>query len=146
MELESALQISASGLKANRTWIEVTASNLANVNTTNTANGLPYQRKTVIYKATPADGFQGLLASAMGGDADKVSVKDVVPDGSDFKEVYDPGNPAADQNGIVKMPNINSVQEMANLVDASRSYEANLAALETAKNLAIKSISIGAGT
>ncbi|MDR3566526.1 MAG: flagellar basal body rod protein FlgC [Syntrophobacteraceae bacterium] len=145
MDLESALQISASGLKANRAWIEVTASNLANVNTTKTANGLPYQRKTVIYQASPADGFQGVLASAMGGDADKVKVVDVVPDGSDFKQVYDPGNPDADQNGIVQKPNINPVQEMANLVDASRSYEANLAALETAKNLAIKSISIGAG-
>ncbi len=146
MDLESAIQISASGLKANRTWIDVTASNLANVNTTKTDDGTPYQRKTVVYQATPANGFQGMLASAMGGDADKVNVLDIVPDGSDYKKVYDPGNPDADQNGIVLKPNINPTEEMANLVDASRSYEANLAALETAKNLALKSINIGAQT
>ena len=144
MSLESAIQISASGLTANRAWIDVTASNLANANTTKTAEGTPYQRKVVIYRATPADGFQGQLASAMGGDADKVKVLDIVPDGSDFKQEYDPGHPDADQNGIVLKPNISQINEMANLVDASRSYEANLAALETAKNLAVKSIGIGA--
>lgn len=144
MNLESAMQISASGLTADRTWIDVTASNLANVNTTKTADGMPYRRKTVIYEATPANGFKGELASAMGGEVDKVQVDDIVPDGSDFKQVYDPGNPDADKNGVVLKPNINPVEEVANLLDASRSYEANLAALETAKNLAIKSIGIGA--
>jgi flagellar basal-body rod protein FlgC len=144
MNLESAIQISASGLSAERTRIDVTASNLANINTTKMADGLPYRRKTLIYQAVPVDGFQGQLASAMGRDADKVNVVDIIPDGSDFKQVYDPGNPDADQNGMVLMPNINPIEEMANLEDASRSYEANLAALETAKNLAIKSISIGA--
>lgn len=144
MNLESAMQISASGLTADRTWIDVTASNLANVNTTRTADGQPYRRKTVIYEATPENGFQGELASAMGGDVDKVEVDDIVPDGSDFKKVYDPGNPDADNNGVVLKPNVDPVEEMANLMDASRSYEANLAALETAKNLAVKSISIGA--
>lgn len=144
MNLESAIQISASGLSAERTRIDVTASNLANINTTKMADGLPYRRKTLIYQAVPVDGFQGQLASAMGRDADKVNVVDIIPDGSNFKQVYDPGNPDADQNGMVLMPNINPIEEMANLEDASRSYEANLAALETAKNLAIKSISIGA--
>jgi flagellar basal-body rod protein FlgC len=144
MNLESAIQISASGLSAERTRIDVTASNLANINTTKMADGLPYRRKTLIYQAVPVDGFQGQLASAMGRDADKVNVVDIIPDGSDFKQLYDPGNPDADQNGMVLMPNINPIEEMANLEDASRSYEANLAALETAKNLAIKSISIGA--
>ncbi|MDR3554740.1 MAG: flagellar basal body rod protein FlgC [Syntrophobacteraceae bacterium] len=144
MNLESAIQISASGLSAERTRIDVTASNLANINTTKMADGLPYRRKTLVYQAVPVDGFQGQLASAMGRDADKVNVVDIIPDGSDFKQIYDPGNPDADQNGMVLMPNINQIEEMANLEDASRSYEANLAALETAKNLAIKSISIGA--
>lgn len=144
MNLESAMQISASGLSSDRTWIDVTASNLANVNTTQTADGLPYQRKSVIFEATPAEGFKGMLASAMGGDADKVQVNDIVSDGANFKKVYDPGNPEADTNGYVLKPNINPIEEMANLVDASRSYEANLAALQTAKNLALKSLSIGA--
>ncbi len=144
MNLESAMQISASGLSAERTRIDVTASNLANANTTKTADGMPYRRKTLIYQATPVDGFQGQLASAMGEDADTVKVVDIVADGSNFKKVYDPGNPDADQNGMVLKPNVDPIVEMANLEDASRSYEANLAALETAKNLALKSISIGA--
>ncbi len=144
MNLESAMQISASGLSSDRTWIDVTASNLANINTTKTADGLPYQRKSVIFEAKPADGFQGALDSAMGRDADKVEVNDIVSDGNNFKKVYDPGNPEADTNGYVLKPNINPIEEMANLVDASRSYEANLAALQTAKNLALKSLSIGA--
>jgi flagellar basal-body rod protein FlgC len=142
MNLESAIEISASGLSAERTRLDVTASNLANVNTTKMADGLPYRRKTLIYEATPVGGFQGQLASAMGQDADKVNVVDIVSDGSDFKKVYDPGNPEADKNGMVLKPNIDQVNEMANLEDASRSYEANLAALQTAKNLALKSIQI----
>ncbi len=142
MNLESAIEISASGLSAERTRLDVTASNLANVNTTKMADGLPYRRKTLIFQATPVDGFQGQLASAMGEDTDKVNVVDIVPDGSNFKKVYDPGNPDADNNGMVLEPNIDPINEMANLEDASRSYEANLAALQTAKNLALKSIQI----
>jgi flagellar basal-body rod protein FlgC len=144
MDLESAIQISASGLKANRTWINVLSSNLANVNTTKTAEGVPYTRKTVIYEATPSEGFAGELSAAMGGGADKVEVSDIVSDKRDFRQVYDPGHPDADAKGIVLMPNINPVEEMANLINASRSYEANLAALQNARQLALKAMDIGA--
>jgi len=144
MDLDSAMRISASGLTANRAWINVLSSNLANVNTTRTADGTPYTRKTIIYEATPSESFSGALTAAMDEGGDKVEVADIVPDQRDFKQVYDPGNPEADDKGIVLMPNINPVEEMANLVNASRSYEANLAALQTAKQLAIKSIDIGA--
>jgi flagellar basal-body rod protein FlgC len=144
MDLESAIQISASGLKANRTWINVLSANLANVNTTKTADGVPYTRKTVIYETVPAGGFEGELNAAMGEGVDQVRVSDIVSDMRDFKQVYDPGHPDADANGMVLMPNINPVEEMANMVNASRSYEANLAALQTAKQLALKSIDIGA--
>ncbi len=144
MDLESAIQISASGLKANRTWINVLSSNLANMNTSKTADGVPYTRKTVIYESVPSEGFAGELSSAMGGGAEKVQVTDIVSDQRDFKQVYDPGNPDADAKGIVLMPNINPVEEMANLITASRSYEANLAALQTSRQLALKSMEIGA--
>ncbi len=144
MDFDSAMRISASGLTANRTWITVLSSNLANINTSKTSDGTPYARKTVIYETVPAEGFEDQLNSAMGEDVDKVQVSDVIPDGRDFKQVYDPGNPNADSNGIVLMPNINPVEEMANLVNASRSYEANLAALQTAKQLSLKAIEIGA--
>jgi flagellar basal-body rod protein FlgC len=145
MDLESAIQISASGLKANRTWINVLSANLANVHTTKTPEGVPYSRKTVVFEATPSsEGFEGELSAAMQEGTDKVKVSDVIADGRELKQVYDPGNPDADAKGIVLMPNINPVEEMANLVTASRSYEANLAALQTAKQLALKSLEIGA--
>ena len=144
MDLDSAIQISASGLTANRTWINVLASNMANINTTKTEDGVPYTRKTVIYEAAPADGFSGELETAMGEEVEKVEVTDIVPDKRDFKQVYDPSHPDADEKGMVLMPNINPVEEMANLVNASRSYEANLAALQTSRQLALKSMEIGA--
>lgn len=144
MDLESAIQISASGLKANRTWINVISANLANVNTTRTAEGVPYARKTVVYETAPAEGFAGELSAAMGEEVEKVQVADIVTDKRDFKQVYDPGNPDADAKGIVLMPNINPVEEMANLMNASRAYEANLAALQTTRQLAMKSMDIGA--
>ncbi len=143
MDLDSAIQISSSGLKANRTWINVLSANLANINTTKTESGGPYARKTVVYEATPSGGFAGELTAAMGEGAEKVEVADIVPDKREFRQVYDPSHPDADANGMVLMPNINPVEEMANLVNASRSYEANLAALQTAKQLAMKSIDIG---
>ena len=143
MDFDSSMKISASGLSANRAWINVLSSNLANINTTRTADGKPYQRRTVIYESTPADEFGSQLDLAMQDNLQKVSVTDIVSDGRDFKEVYDPSHPDANENGIVLMPNINSVEEMANLVNASRSYEANLAALNMAKQLALKAIEIG---
>jgi flagellar basal-body rod protein FlgC len=143
MDFDSSMKISASGLSANRAWINVLSANLANINTTRTADGKPYQRRTVIYESTPAESFGSQLDLAMGDNLQKVSVTDIVSDGRDFREVYDPGHPDANENGIVLMPNINSVEEMANLVNASRSYEANLAALNMAKQLALKAIEIG---
>ena len=144
MDLESAIQISASGLTANRTWIGVISANLANMNTTKTSEGTPYTRKTVIYEAVPEEGFTAELTNAMSEATDKVKVTDIVSDMRDFKQVYEPGHPDANSKGIVLMPNINPVEEMANLLNASRSYEANLAALQTARQLALKSMDIGA--
>jgi flagellar basal-body rod protein FlgC len=143
MDFDSSMKISASGLSANRAWINVLSANLANINTTRTADGKPYQRRTVIYESTPAENFGSQLDLALQDNLQKVSVTDIVSDGRDFREVYDPSHPDANENGIVLMPNINSVEEMANLVNASRSYEANLAALNMAKQLALKAIEIG---
>ncbi|MFZ2448587.1 MAG: flagellar basal body rod protein FlgC [Syntrophobacteraceae bacterium] len=143
MDFDSAMKISASGLTANRTWINVLSSNLANVNTTRTEEGTPYTRKTVMYESKAVEDFAGQLSVAMGESAEKVHVTDIVPDMRDFKEVHDPGHPHADSKGIVLMPNINPVEEMASLINASRSYEANLAALQTTKTLVIKAMEIG---
>jgi flagellar basal-body rod protein FlgC len=144
MDLDNAFRISASGLRASRTWLNVISTNLANANTTKTASGKPYERRTVIYESVPGqESFDEILDGALGEDLQKVRVSAIVPDGRDFREVYDPGHPDADDQGVVKMPNINSVEEMVNLVMASRSYEANLAAMSTAKQLALRALDIG---
>jgi flagellar basal-body rod protein FlgC len=138
------MKISASGLSAHRTWINVVSANLANVNTTKTANGQPYARRTVVYESVPGvERFDQALGDALAEELQGTRVVEIVPDGRAFKTIHDPSHPDADEQGIVRMPNINPVEEMANLMIATRSYEANLAALNTAKQMAMKAIEIG---
>ena len=144
MDFDSAMKISASGLTANRTWINVLSANLANSRTSKTADGQPYQRRTVIYESVPfSEDLDSEMGSGMGDQIAKVAVSEITPDMRDFKEIYDPGHPDADSRGIVRMPNISPIEEMANLVNASKSYEANLAAMNIAKQLALKALEIG---
>ena len=144
MDFDTAMRISASGLTANRVYMNVLSSNLANVNTTRTGDGEPYRRRTVIYESSElGESFENAVDMAMHDDIHKVRVVDVVSDGREFREVYDPNHPDADEKGIVRMPNITPIEEMANLVSAARSYEANLAALQTAKQLSLKALEIG---
>lgn len=144
MDLDNSFKISASGLRASRTWLNVISANLANINTTKTADGKPYERRTVIYESVPSrESFDEVLDGVFEEDLQKVKVSAIVSDERGFKEVYDPGHPDADDQGVVQMPNINTVEEMVNLVMASRSYEANLAAMNTSKQLALKAIEIG---
>lgn len=143
MDFETSMKISASGLSAHRAWINVVSANLANVNTVKTANGKPYERRAILYESVPVEPFDQSLDNAMSEELQKVRVTNVLPDGRDFKTIYDPSHPLADEEGIVQMPNINPVEEMANLMIASRSYEANLAAMNTAKQLALKALEIG---
>ncbi|SMC19219.1 flagellar basal-body rod protein FlgC [Desulfacinum hydrothermale DSM 13146] len=144
MDFQSAMRISASGLKANRVWINVVSANLANINTTRTAEGTPYRRRTLILEATPVESdFQAVFDEALEGQLERVDVSEIVPDGRDFTKVYDPSHPDANKEGYVLKPNINPVEEMANMMSATRSYEANLAALNTARQLALKALEIG---
>jgi flagellar basal-body rod protein FlgC len=144
MDFETAMKISASGLSAQRTWMNVISSNLANANTTKTQSGKPYERRTTIVEtAASVEDFDQILDEMSQGELQAVRVAEIVPDGRNFKEVYDPGHPDANQNGIVTMPNVSTVEEMANMVVASRSYEANLAALNNAKQMALRAIDIG---
>lgn len=144
MDFDSAMKISASGLTANRAWINVLSSNLANARTTKAGDGQPYQRRTVIYESVPfSEDLGSEMAGGMGNQIEKVAVAEITPDFRDFKEVYDPGHPDADSRGMVRMPNISPIEEMANLVNASKSYEANLAAMNIAKQLALKALEIG---
>lgn len=144
MDFETSMKISASGLQAHRAWINVLSANLANIHTTRTAEGTPYRRRTLIYESVPQDeSFEAALREAAEGELERVEVAAVVPDGRDFQKVYDPNHPDADADGMVRMPNINPVEEMANLLNAARSYEANLTALNTAKTLALKALELG---
>lgn len=144
MDFETSMKISASGLQAHRAWINVLSANLANIHTTRTAEGTPYRRRTLIYESVPQDeSFEAALREAAEGELERVEVVAVVPDGRDFQKVYDPNHPDADADGMVRMPNINPVEEMANLLNAARSYEANLTALNTAKTLALKALELG---
>ena len=142
MSLFDAIDISASGLTANRTRMDVTAENLANAETTRGANGQPYQRQEVVLQQI--GGFGAALAGAMNQTtaAGGVQVSGIVSDPTPDQLVYDPGNPDADSKGYVKMPNVNSVTEMVDMIDESRSYEANVTAMNTSKAMYQKTLDL----
>jgi len=141
--LFDAIDISASGLTAQRLRMDVTAENLANAQTTRTPEGGPYRRKTVILQQA-GGGFAGQLAGAFGpsGAPEGVEVSGIVPDSTPLRRVYDPGHPDADANGYVTMPNVNPVTEMVDLIDASRAYQANVTAMQTTKTAFAKTIEL----
>ena len=133
MGLFDALSISSTGMSAERLRMDVIAENLANADTTRTATGGPYQRQEVVLEqATPSFG------EVLGG----VQVAGIVNDPSPPRMVYDPGHPDADKNGYVKMPNVNPVNEMVDLITAQRSYEANVTAMSAAKQMITKSLDV----
>jgi flagellar basal-body rod protein FlgC len=142
MDILSAMKISGSALKAERSRINIASMNLANANTTRTIEGGPYRAKSVVFKAQRLEGsFQDTFDS-VNDKLRKVEVVAVVEDKTPFKEVYDPSHPDADENGIVKMPNVNTVEQMVDLMSARRDYEANVAALDAIKSMALKALDI----
>jgi flagellar basal-body rod protein FlgC len=136
MSLFGGLEISASGLTAERLRMDVTAENLANAQTTRGADGQPYRRKEVLLQEAPGS-FGASLSKAMGAGSQGggVQVAGVVQDASPLKRVYDPGHPDADAQGYVSMPNVDTVTEMVDLIAASRAYEANVTAMQAAKQM-----------
>jgi len=140
--LFKAMDISASALTAQRFRMDVIAENIANINTTRTANGQPYRRKTVVLQQR-GPSFADYMGKAMNNIGNGVKVAAVLEDPSPFKLVYDPTHPDANEDGYVQMPNVDIVKEMVDLISASRSYEANVTALNAFKNIAMKSLEIG---
>jgi flagellar basal-body rod protein FlgC len=132
----SSLQISGSALTAERTRLDVISQNIANVHTTRTANGQPYRRRQVIFEMVP--GEPG-TASAAGG----VRVAQVKTSDTPFERVYNPGHPDADAQGYVDMPNVNLVDEMVDLITATRAYEANVAVVNATKTLVARALDLG---
>jgi flagellar basal-body rod protein FlgC len=146
MGMFDGLEISASGLTAERMRMDVVAQNLANAQTTRGANGQPYRRQEVVLQErVPTSGFGAALAGAMGGRTGTpggVQVAQVAQDQTPLKRVYDPGHPDADANGYVQMPNVDSVSEMVDLISAQRAYEANVTAMQAAKQMFSKTLEL----
>ena len=144
MDFMTAFDISASGLSADRTRINTISMNLANAKTTRTAQGGPYRRRSVVQQATDVDDpFSIHMRSALDRAVQGVRVSAVTMDNRPFKRVYEPGNPDANAEGYVMYPDINVVEEMANLMTAQRNYEANVTTVDAVKGMFVKALDIG---
>src|SRR5262245_23697218 len=136
--LSSAINASASALNAERTRIEVAVSNLANAESTRGANGEPYRRRDVVLQSDRS--FESALGEA---GAVGVKVAAVVEDQEPFQRRYDPSHPDADAEGFVAMPNVDTPEEMVNMLSASRAYQANLTAIGLIRELVQKALDLG---
>jgi flagellar basal-body rod protein FlgC len=133
MSLSNIFSVAGSAMNAQSQRLNTVASNLANADSATSANGAPYKAKQVVFAATPV-GENG---------ATGVNVAAVVEDPSPMKLVFDPKNPLADEKGYVTMPNVNVVEEMVNMISASRSYQSNVDMMNTTKTLLLKTLSLG---
>lgn len=133
MSLFNIFNVAGSGMAAQSQRLNVVASNLANADSTTSANGQPYRAKQVVFSATPVDG----------SNAQGVKVAAVVEDNSPMKMLYDPKHPMANEQGYVAMPNVNVVDEMVNMISASRAYQNNVDVMNTSKTLLLRTLTIG---
>jgi len=144
MDFFDAIDASSSGLSAQRLRMNLISGNLANVNTTRTREGGPYRRKEAIFAAQPLEkSFKKVLADRQKKQLSIVKVSRVIEDSNPPVMKYDPQHPDADKKGYVAMPNINVMEEMVNMISATRGYEANVSALKAAKEMASRALEIG---
>jgi len=144
MDFLTALKISSSALSAQRLRMDVISSNLANISTTRSPEGGPYRRKDVVFSSQPvASSFEEVFSSEVDKRLQKVEVVDISVDQGPPKMVYDPRHPDANALGYVGMPDINVMEEMVNILSATRSYEANVAVVNATKSMAMKALDIG---
>jgi flagellar basal-body rod protein FlgC len=140
MDFFTAMEVSASGLSAERTRMNVAASNLANAQTTQAAGGGPYKRRDVVLASVDVPGAKNTqFAQAVRG----VAVSQIAQDAAPPRLEYDPGHPQANAQGYVAYPNINPVEEMVDMITASRAYEAGITTMTTAVNMAERALGIG---
>ena len=142
-----SMDASASGLTAERLRLDIIAGNLANANTTRTPEGGPYRRKMPVFVQGVGNGFRSFLQvfTRSLDEAQGVQVAAVVSDERPGKVKYEPGHPDADENGFVTMPNVDVVTEMVDMISATRGYEANVTAINAAKQMAMRALEIGRG-
>ena len=144
MDLLKSMKISSSGLSANRKRIEAISSNIANAQTTRTAEGGPYRRKEVVFGSEPArDSFSEILEGEIDAKAQTVHATEVVSTNKAPILKYDPTHPDANDQGYVAMPDINVMKEMADMISAQMAYESNISAINTTKSMAMKALEIG---
>lgn len=141
----TGMRISGSGMAAQRMRLNTISSNIANINTTQTPEGGPYRRKDVVFESMPdARNFGEIITSTdPKGAFQRVQVTDVVSDRKAPLMKYEPDHPDANPEGYVAYPNINLMEEMTNMIQATRAYEANVSALQASKDMALSSLEIG---
>ncbi len=143
MDFLTGMRLSSSGMTAQRVRMNSISSNIANVNTTRTPEGGPYRRKDVLFEAIPeARNFGEVLTDQIDRNTYRVQVTDVLPDTKGPRLVYDPDHPDANKEGYVAYPNINVTEEMTNMIQATRAYEANVSAMTATKDMAMSAIDI----
>ena len=145
MSFLGSLNISASGLTAQRYRMDVISQNIANADTTRTEAGGPYRRKTVVFESRDNNQQFAQILNAQTGDIGEagVQVSQLTEDSSDFKRTYDPSHPDADAAGYVNLPNVDMSKEMVDMMSATRSYEANITVLNAVKMMASRALDIG---
>jgi len=139
MNFLKSFEISSSGLYAQRKRMDVIAGNLANIETTRTDKGGPYRRKMVVMSTKPVKDFDQVLSSRVQG----VEIDDIVEDDAPFMKVFNPGHPDADEQGYVLKPNVDLIVEITNMLVAKRNFEANVTAVKSTKQMALKALEIG---
>jgi flagellar basal-body rod protein FlgC len=139
IQILTGIQNTAAALSAEQTRLDVISENIANANTTHGVDGKPYQRQVVVFDSA----LQQAMNSEGGVQMPPVQVARIEKDNTPPLTIYDPGNPDADANGMIATPNININEEMADLISASRTFEANLAVVKNARSMAMQTLSIG---
>jgi flagellar basal-body rod protein FlgC len=144
MSVFRSMDISATGMTAQRLRMDVISDNIANVNTTRTSEGGPYRRTRLVFEEREAQKFGYILSKKTNESQGRgVRVVALEKDNAPFKMIYDPTHPDADDSGYVRMPNVDIVAEMIDMISATRSYEANITALNSSKSMIIKAMDIG---
>ena len=146
MNLDRVFEVVGSALDSQRQRLNIIASNLANAESTRTPDGGPYIRRDVVLRAvSPDKSFHSVFDSAFanGSGPSAVRVTDIIQDERPFRVVYDPDHPDADDKGFLQLPNVNPIEEMVNLMSATRAYEANIAVLETGKTMTLRALQMG---
>jgi flagellar basal-body rod protein FlgC len=142
MDILNTFKISGSAMRAQSQRLDTISSNLANIETTSTPEGGPYKKKSVYFQSTPLS-FQNQLDNSLRRSTQGVEVTKIIEDQRPPRKIYDPSHPDADGEGYVAMPNVNHMEEMVDMMSATRSYQANATVIKSAKRMALKALEIG---